>query len=534
MRPSCALITLLGALQCVGCRSPGPDAARADAGSPGAIAVACGSAGCPREPGAARDGGQLVVAAETEPGILCDLVEHDVWGRWILENHVTETLLFQDPWSGAIGPRLAASFEMTDRTLTLHLRPGVTWHDGRPFTAADVTFTLGLARDPKVGADQRADLEPVTAIRQPDDHTVVLALGKPAPYLKQALAHISILPKHLYEGRELRAAPASRAPVGTGPFRFVAWRPGEEIVLERNPQYWGERAHLDRAVFRFVRDKQVALELVRRGEVDVMWRLPTARAAAELLTDGRVAGAHLDGWTPRAYFFVVWNTDKVRDPRVRRALTLLVDRDRFQKVAFDGHARPITGPYPPGTPSYDAQLTPWPYDPAAAKRLLADAGTQSLKLTLLLTAGSRTVEQLATLMKEDFAQAGIELDVATVDFAVLLDRLRRHAFDVSALQWTMSLEQDNYNMFHSSAAAGGQNYGSFRDAEADATMEKIRATADDAARHALDQKLQRRLHELQPYTFLCQPEVQTLIARRVHGFRPSIDGFTLEEAWVAP
>jgi len=115
---------------------------------------------------------------------------------------------------------------------------------------------------------------------------------------------------------------------------------------------------------------------------------------------------------------------------------------------------------------------------------------------------------------------------------VLLDRLRKHDFDASALQWTMSLEQDNFNMFHSSQAAGGQNYGSFTDAIADQLMQKIKLTVDDEQRHALDRQLHDRLHELQPYTFLSQPEQVTLMRGRVHGLRPSIDGFTLEDAWV--
>jgi peptide/nickel transport system substrate-binding protein len=275
----------------------------------------------------------------------------------------------------------------------------------------------------------------------------------------------------------------------------------------------------------------VAFELARRGEIDVLYNLPTPRAAEEVRADPRLAGAHLFVWTPRKYFFVAWNTRKFPDARVRRAMTGLIDRARFIKIAFDDHARPVTGPYPPGTPSYDASIQPWPYDPAGAKKLL-DEGGKPVKLTFLLTAGSRTVEQLATLMKEDFARAGIELEVSTVDFAVLLDRLRRHAFDATAFQWTMSLEQDNYNMFHSSQAEAGQNYGSFKDPEVDATLEQIRATSDDEQRHALDRKLHKLVHAQQPYTFLCAPETQSLVARRVHGLRPALDGFNLQEAWV--
>jgi peptide/nickel transport system substrate-binding protein len=500
----------------------------------GPTLVQCRADGCPQlDAGPARDGGELVIHVEAEPPILCDLVEHDAWSRWILENQVVETLVYQDPWTGRIAPRLAESLDAKPDALTLHLRPNLRWHDGKPFGAADVVFTIGRARDPAVGADQRIDFEPVSAIETPDANTVVLRLARPAPFLPQALAHLGILPVHLYQGKDVRRAEASRAPVGTGPFRFVSWRSGEELVLERNPDYWGKKAHLDRLRFRFIRDRQVAYELYLRGELDLLWSVPPQRFD-EARAEPRLTGHRILDWTPRAYFFIVWNSERGRlaDARVRRALTQLVDRARFDRIAFGGHARPITGPFAPGTPSYDASLAPWPFDPAAAKKLLADAGVRSLKLTFLATAGSRTVDELATLLKEDFAQAGVTLEVATVDFAVLLDRLRRHAFDASALQWTLSLEQDDYTLFHSSQAAGGQNYGSWKSGAADALLEQIRATSDDQARHALEQKLHRLIHDEQPYTFLSMREVETLLSPRVRALLPSQDGFNFAEAWV--
>ena len=525
-----------------GCHRRSPPA-RADGGGAAAVVaradaptiVQCTPSGCPTDDaGPPREGGELVVHVEAEPAILCDLVEHDAWSRWIVENQVVETLLFQEPWSGRFSPRLAASFDATAEALTLHLRPGLRWHDGQPFSSADVAFTIGRARDPAVGADQRTDFDPVTAVETPDANTVILRLGRPAPFLKQALAHLGILPEHLYKGKDLRRAEASRAPVGTGPFKFVSWRQGEELVLARNPDYWGDKPHLERVRFRFIRDREVAWELYRRGDLDLMWSVPPSHFD-EAQHDARLAGHRLLVWTPRAYFFVVWNTERGRlaDARVRRALSMLIDRTRFNQVAFGGHARPITGPYLPGTPSYDPTVPAVPFDPAAARRLLDQAGVKTMKLTFLTTAGSRTVEQLATLMKEDFARAGVTLDVASVDFAVQLDRFRHHAFDASALQLIIALEQDNYTLFHSSQAAGGQNYGSWKSPAADALVERIRGTADDEARHALDRQLHRLVHDEQPFSFISMREVETVMQPRVHALVPSQDGFDFARAWVA-
>ncbi len=209
MRPWRRLALLCVAVAAIGCQRPratahsdGGAAGSGGAGSAvvtvqpnGPVLVQCPATGCPPDDaGPPRDGGELIVHVEAEPAILCDLVEHDAWSRWIVENQVVETLLFQDPWSGAITPRLAGKYEATAEALTLHLRPSLKWHDGVPFSAADVVFTIGRARDPAVGADQRSDFEPVTAVETPDDNTVILRLSRPAPFLPQALAHLAILP----------------------------------------------------------------------------------------------------------------------------------------------------------------------------------------------------------------------------------------------------------------------------------------------------------------------------------------------------
>src|SRR5262245_35289670 len=130
-------------LALVGCKkaSPPPSAAAP-------VVVRCAASGCPADTGTPRPGGELRVHVEAEPAVLCDLIEHDAWSKWILENQIQETLFQQDPWTGALTGRLAETFEATADALTLHLRGGVKWHDGAPFSSADVAFTLEKARDP--------------------------------------------------------------------------------------------------------------------------------------------------------------------------------------------------------------------------------------------------------------------------------------------------------------------------------------------------------------------------------------------------
>jgi len=508
-----------------GCGGPG---SRAGAG---ATVVTCGPAGCPADERKPAPGGVLRVHVEAEPAGLCDLVNHEAWVRWIVENQVMDTLLEQSPRTGAIGPRLAERWELAgtgaSRTLTFHLRDGVRFHDGHPLGASDVAFTLERARDPKLGADQKSDLDPVGRISAPDERTLVLALPGPAPFLLQALAHLAIYPRHLLEGVDLRTAPFCRAPIGSGPFRVAAWRSGVSITLERAPTFWGPPAPLDRVELVVVRDRQAAWLLYQRGELDLMTRLP-AGAAAAAERDPRLAGHRLYRHTPRAFFFVLWNTRRpeLAAPATRAALGHLVDLPRFIEVAFEGHARPQSGPFVAGTPAYDEGIAPLAYEPDAARAALALASPRPRALTFLATAGSASVEQLATLLEEDLRKAGVTLTIEKLDFSRVLDRLRKHDFDVTALQLTLALEQDNWGLFHS-RAIGEQNWGGFADPEVDALLDRIRTTDDADARHALDRAVHRALHEHGPMSFLVAPEVDTALAAGFGGVTPSSDGLGL-------
>jgi peptide/nickel transport system substrate-binding protein len=140
------------------------------------------------------------------------------------------------------------------------------------------------------------------------------------------------------------------------------------------------------------------------------------------------------------------------------------------------------------------------------------------------------VEQLATLLEEDLRGAGVQLAIEKLDFARLLDRLRAHDFDVTALQLTLALEQDNWGLFHS-RAADEQNWAGFSDAEVDALLDRIRTTDDADARHALDRSLHRALHERGPMSFLLAPEVDAAVAPGFGGVRPSSDGLDLARAF---
>lgn len=513
------------------------------------LCLLLGAAACRCNPPPAAPPAQILrVAIETEPPTLCPLVEHDYWTTWLTLNVVYQTLIRQDPHTGAFSPDLAERFDAPDdHTLRFTLRERVRWHDGHPFSADDVAFTLDRVRGPGAAPEFRADFTDLTEVLRPSPRELVLRFAKPQPLALQALAHLPILAAHAFQDGDLKTQAPCRAPIGTGPFRFVEWKSGDRIVLARNDDFAGPRPSLDRIEARVVRDREAAFELARRGEIDLLWRL--SAADLDRVASAPPPGMKLVPWRLPSYSFVVWNERRpgLSDPRVRRALALLTDRARWIQAAYRGRAQPISGPYPLGSPSYDPLVAPWPYDPAAARALLDQAGVRDtdgdgkrevdgkpFTISFLLVAGSKTLEPLVTLMQEDLVKAGITLEAVPTEWGALLERLRAHSFDAAALQWTMQPVQSNYSLFFSAESERGQNYGGYKSPDADRLLGELQHTPPGEARVALDHRLHRRVHDDQPYLFLACPEVDSLVSARLAGFDPSQDGFSFERMALEP
>ncbi len=280
-------------------------------------------------------------------------------------------------------PQLALSWSTSADGLstTFKLRPGVKWHDGKPFTSADLAYsamTVWKIAHPR-GRSIYAHLE---AVDTPDPLTAILRFSKPAPSLMNALAGVEsqILPRHLYEGKDLMTNPANVAPVGTGPYRFVEWRRGQQVLLERNPDYWmSGQPLLDKVVIRFIPDPAARSAAFEAGEIDLGGDLPVALADAR-----RLAASPALMIPPRgaealaAMHYIEFNLRKApfNDVRVRRAIAHAIDRDFILKNIWFGFGRTSTGPLSRDMAQFhtDAKVPSYKYDPALAQSLLDEAG----------------------------------------------------------------------------------------------------------------------------------------------------------------
>lgn len=422
-------------------------------------------------------------------------------------------------------PELATSYDWSDdhRELTFHLREDAVWSDGVPITAEDVRWTWQAQVSPEVAWTYADQKDAITDVEVIDAHTVRYHFRK--AYSSQLLDAIEgkILPKHAWsevpfaEWRQ-KADWFRDHLVTSGPFRLAAWRPGEELVLERNDRYF-ERGlpQLDKVIFRIAPDAATHVEQLLAGTLDFACGVTPADAA-------RVAGRpdlRIVAFDNRQYDYVCWNLLRppFDDPEIRRALTLAIDRQALVDSLFKGYARVASSPIPSNFWAHDPALAPLPYDPAAARRILAERGFadrdgdgiverhgRPFAFELTTNSSNRIRTAALVMIQEQLRKVGIAATPRTIEIHALTEANTRHEFDATLSGWAIDTTLDLRPYFHSSQSAGGYNFGSYHNREVDRLLDAARRVAAplDALPDLL--RLQRILHAEQPFTFLWEPQ----------------------------
>lgn len=408
--------------------------------------------------------------------------------------------------NGAAGeylPDLADSFSSPDGvTWRFHLREGVRFHDGRPLTSADVAYTFESLLAPGFLSGKKEPLRIVREIATPTPLDVEFRLRTPyASFPLQLL--LGIVPKGT------TTAEADAHPIGTGPFRFLSYRPDDRVDFERWDGYFGKRAKAARLVYRVVPDATTrALELLD-GSLDLTINSlpPDLLPRFEKTPSLRVTVA--PGST---YFYLAFN---FRDPdlsklAVRRALALALDRDALAEGLWRGTVLKTETLLPPGHWARDNDLPPLRRDLGAARRLLDEAGYPDpgggrprLSLTYKTSTDETTILQ-ATAIAEQWKEIGVATKIRANDFAVFYDDVVKGAFRLFSLRWQGIVDPDHYHeiFLSTSVPPKGWNRGFFADPEMDAWIEEARTVLDIRLRRPLYLKIQRRAAEALPYVSL--------------------------------
>jgi peptide/nickel transport system substrate-binding protein len=468
---------------------------------------------------------------EAEPAHLNPLLAGDVMATRIALGDVYEGLFCRgEGRAGQLRPCLADRVNVADegRQWRFSLRPQATWHDGKPVTVADVVFTFGLLR---AGAPTplAAELDDLRRVESAGAGAVVLHFAQGRAGRLHSIAGVAILPRHAFAEVQpiaLATAPASRAPIGTGPLRFVSWTQGEAVVLERFDRYWGQPARTRRVEYRMFTTRQRAIDALLAGELDVLVQVPIDEALAA----ARHPEVQLFAYEGNAYLAAVWNLRRrtLRPRAVRHALCLLLDRTGIIDQVFHGYAEPIAGPFADVAP-VAGPPAPFARSRAAAADLL---GQRAFAVELLVPSESRTMRRIADIWAAD-ARPFAPLRVATAPFADVIARAERGQFDAVLLAFPTGEYVDHYSAFHSSQI-GGHNFSGLADAETDQLLDQLRRARDPQDRRQLAARAQQRIAELAPYCFIASDRRVGLARVGVSGIAVTEDGLAARALQVVP
>ena len=522
---------------------------------------------------AAQRGGQLVGSIRAVPRSFNRIVAREqttellsflTQGRLVRINRSTFDL---EPW---LAERWDASAD--GRTFTLHLRPGVMWSDGTPFTSADVLFTLKAVFDRKsesVVASQLTVAGKPIAATAPDDYTIVLTYPAPSGPGLRLLDALVIMPKHKLEGalaagtfaKSWDSATPPSDLVGTGPFLLREYVPGQRIVLDRNPRYWRKAAdgtqlpYLDRLVLQVVPDQDAELLRLQSGDIDMTQSelRPDDYVAARRAEDqGRLKVVELGvGVDADAFWFRLkpeaWKNDPrfafVSKPEFRRAISHAVDREAFAENVFLGAAVPVWGPITPGNRIwFSPNVLRYPHDVNEAKEILKgigledrngngvveDARGNEARFTVITQRGIGWYERGTTELRNRLAQAGIALEIAPIDNGALIQRLL--SSDYEAMYYRPLSDLDPAGNMDFWMSSGSSHFWNLEEktpateweARIDTLMAEQTSTIDPERRKAIFNDVQRLFAENLPALYFVAPRIYYAHNARVLGVTPSV------------
>ncbi len=500
-----------------------------------ALAVFAGFApGCARHDRHGR-GGTLVIGEINDYESLNPMGTTDAHARDVY-NLMFLSLLDERSDLLTFGPRLAESWEFSGdrRRLTFHLRRDVVWTDGVPLTSADVAATFRAQKDTATAwasLHLKDHIDSVTAV---DEWTVVYHFNAVYPYQLMDANDGVIMPKHILETlrpEEIGALGIERLP-SNGPFKLESWVRGQALTLVANERYYEDgKPYLERVVFKIIPDPVTLVTQLKGGEIDCMEMAPPGE-----MNDLQKNHPELVvyDFPTRAYNYVAWNG--VRPPfddfRVRRALTMAIDRRLINENIYYGFADECTSPFPPIIWAYNPEIEPLPFDTAAALSSLEAAGFRDrdgdgwldrdgrrFEFDLITNHGNQMRADMQVMIQEMLRRVGIKANPVALEWTAFLERIKQGDFDAQINSWRVGTKADLAPIWSCESRRGYNRVG-YCNAAVDSLNAAATELLDFDKAKPLFFRAQQLIYDDQPYTFLNVVRARNVVHRRITVVNP--------------
>jgi peptide/nickel transport system substrate-binding protein len=362
---------------------------------------------------------------------------------------------------------------------------------------------------------------------------------------------VLILPSHLLEGKDITKSELARHPVGTGPYKFKEWVPGQKLVLQSNKDYFEGRPYIDRYIYRIIPDNSTMFMELKAGGLDMMGLSPVQ---FQRETDSRSFKARFNKYRypAFAYTYLGYNLRNplFADRRVRQAITSAINKDEIVHGVLLGMGQTAHGPYKPGTWAYDPHIKDFDYNPERAKRFLAEAGWKEknsdgilvkdgkpFQFTIITNQGNAERAKALQIIQQRLRAVGIDVKPRVIEWASFVTQfIDKRNFEAVILGWTVGQDPDIYDIWHSSKTGPKElNFVGYKNQEVDRLLEEGRSTFDIEKRRKCYFRIQEVLAEDQPYTFLYVPNALPVVSARFHGIEPAPAGIIYNFIrWYAP
>ena len=479
-------------------------------------------------------GGNLINAMAGEPSNLIAMIAGDSASSAIAGNIFNSLLKYDENLNYA--PDLAESWQISNdqKTISFKLKKGLQWADGKPLTSADVLFTWKLITNPNTRTPYASDYQLVKKASTPDSLTFKVTYESSYAPALDTWTSLHILPKHILKDEDINNTFFSRNPTGSSFYKLDEWISGQQVTLKANDKSVLGVPLINKLISRIIPDTSSQFLELTADNIDVMNINPIQYQRVFPARKDLRQKIALYKELGNGYTYLGFNLKKTpfNDIRVRQALNYAIDKDEVIKGVLLGLGEPISSPYKPGTRWNNPNLSPYPYKPSKALVLLQEAGFKKNDDGILMKNGkplkfeiitnqNKQREMTAVVIQKRLQEIGVEVSIRVIEWASFVNRfIKTGDFDVVVLGWSLSLDPDQYNIWHSSQQGPGQfNFLGYSNKNVDKLLELGRKELNVSKREKIYHKFSKYLLEDSPIIYLYAGYRLSAVHKRVKGIK---------------